>query len=179
MIDDILLQTKDKLIYLGVTINNKLNWEDHINKVFNKCLGLLYLLRQMKDICSQKKLIQIYTNVIRNVVEYACTAFVGAPKVYLKKLSYIQRRAHNIICNFNCHCNLLEKLDSRRIDLAVKLFKKICQDPENILYDICPQKMVNSNQFRLPFLRYSSSMQQFFPYISKWINSQNNRICYS
>lgn len=45
-INNIPLRKCDEVTYLGVTLTTKLNWEPHINNIYNKALGKLHFLRR-------------------------------------------------------------------------------------------------------------------------------------
>ena len=160
---------------MGVYINSNLTWSTHIDKVYKRCLGLLFVLWSMKNACAKSDLVLVYNNCLRSILEFTSSAFVGLPKVHLKKLNLVQCRAHNIICFYNCHCSLLPKLSKRRLNQALKLFHQINNNNRHLLHDCCPDVLQHSRQFRNSYLQFSRSHYQFFPFISNYLNSTGYR----
>ena len=58
--------------YLGVLINNKLKWSDHIKDLISQCNKTLYILRILKPFSSKSELISVYFAFTRSKIEY-CT----------------------------------------------------------------------------------------------------------
>ena len=61
--------------YLGVTINNNLSWDRHIDNIIgkgNKTLG--FIRRNLKD-CTKPVKSAAYTAIVRPTVEYASTVW--------------------------------------------------------------------------------------------------------
>ena len=51
---------------LGIILNDKLNWEDHINAIYKKCCQKLHFLTKLRRTqASSNDVIRIYSSVIR------------------------------------------------------------------------------------------------------------------
>ena len=59
---------------LGITLDEQLNFQEHVNKTEKKASIALSILREVKGISriSSKKLIELYVTLIRSVIEYGC-----------------------------------------------------------------------------------------------------------
>jgi hypothetical protein len=71
--------------YLGVTVNNNLSCDRHIDNIVdkgNKTLGLTS--RNLKD-CTKPVWSAAYTAIVRPTVEYACTAWGPSDKIKVQK----------------------------------------------------------------------------------------------
>ena len=79
--------------HLGVTLNDTMTWNNHIETVCkkaNKKVGLLKRLsrtlpRQVKEV--------VYSSLIRPVLEYAAVVYDGCPKRLSDMLETVQRQA--------------------------------------------------------------------------------------
>ena len=59
---------------LGITLDEQLNFQEHVNKTEKKASIALRILREVKRVSkiSTKKVIKLYVSLIRSVIEYGC-----------------------------------------------------------------------------------------------------------
>ena len=59
---------------LGITLDEQLNFLEHVNKTEKKASNALSILREVKWISriSSKKVIELYVTLIISVIEYGC-----------------------------------------------------------------------------------------------------------
>jgi len=85
---------------LGVTINDALQWDDHIAAVTSKTAKRLWFLKKLKRAgVSQADLVYYYQAVIRPVLENACPVWHSIAGQQSEYLDSMQRRACQIILN--------------------------------------------------------------------------------
>ena len=92
------LEISKEATVLGVTLDSKLTWKPYITRIARKATAALLQCRQKVDRAwglIPTSMRWIYTAMIRPVITYACTSWVGGVnKKYLeKKLSRVQRLA--------------------------------------------------------------------------------------
>ena len=75
------IQQSSSATYLGVTIDHKLNWKEHINKVVAKANSVHAFLKQNLNGCSIKVKKNCYLAMVRPVIEYA--AIIWSPYSYM------------------------------------------------------------------------------------------------
>jgi hypothetical protein len=92
------LERVRKFKLLGVIINDKLSWGDHVEYICSKTSKRLYFLRLLKRAgISPEDIIQIYCSIIRSVLEYACVIWhPSLTKLQNNKIELIQKRAVKI-----------------------------------------------------------------------------------
>ena len=80
---------------LGITLDEQLNFQEHVTRTERKASRALHILREMKGIAriSSKKLIELYFTLIRSVMEYGCSIWQTVARPDLRKLENIQRKA--------------------------------------------------------------------------------------
>ena len=92
------LEISKEATLLGVTLDSKLTWKPHITRIARKATAALLQCRQIVGRAwglNPTSMEWIYTAMIRPVITYACTSWVGGVnKKYLEeKLSRVQRLA--------------------------------------------------------------------------------------
>ena len=92
------LEISKEATLLGVTLDSKLTWKPHITRIARKATAALLQCRQIVGRAwglNPTGMRWIYTAMIRPIITYACTSWVGGVnKKYLeKKLSRVQRLA--------------------------------------------------------------------------------------
>ena len=100
----------ETFMFLGITINNKLNWNSHINKVTNKIfktVGILNILNKLRSFLPSGVLQTIYNTLILPHLIYGILAWGRHTNVIHK----IQKRAIRIIAasKYNAHTEPLLK----------------------------------------------------------------------
>ena len=96
-INNIKLQRENNVKFLGVIINENLDWNEHIKTIENKIsksIGILYRIRQFLDIHSLKLL---YFSHIHSLMNYANIVWGSANKTALNSLYKKQKNACRII----------------------------------------------------------------------------------
>ena len=82
--------------YLGVIIDSKLNWTEHIDSRVKKCKSLLFAANNMVGRewgLTPKRVYWIYTTVIRPILTYGCLVWAQRAPTFLTKLQKLQRLA--------------------------------------------------------------------------------------
>lgn len=79
--------------YLGVTINNSLNWNDHINTITSKANKTLGFIWQIAGGASPKALASLYRSLVLPVLEYGLPVWCPYTASNAAKLEKVQRRA--------------------------------------------------------------------------------------
>ena len=85
--------------YLGVTLNNKLEWGEHIDNVCGTTSRLLGFLRRAMHRCPPHLKEKAYKSLIRPRLEYCCSVWDPHHKKYHDKLEMVQRRAARFVTN--------------------------------------------------------------------------------
>ena len=83
--------------YLGVQIDNKLTWNDHIQYITHKAAqvnGFLY--RNLRQ-CPSNIKSMYYKSMVRPILEYASTVWDPNTNVNITKLESVQRHAARLL----------------------------------------------------------------------------------
>ncbi len=93
------LQQSDRVRFLGLLFDSKLQWTQHINelkiKSYNR-LNFLKILNGSSWGADRKCLLQLYTAYVRSILDYGCVIYSSASTSTLQKLDAIQHQALRI-----------------------------------------------------------------------------------
>ena len=118
------------LKFLGVFIDSKLNWREHISEVCNKvskCLGVLYKLRFFP----RNILLMIYNAIITPHLNYCNVAWASSTNYSMLRLFRLQKKAIRIVfhANFLAHTSpifielkLLNIYDLNNFNIAILMY---------------------------------------------------------
>lgn len=158
----------NQLQFLGVTLNNHLNWSSHVEDICARASRRIYGLRVMKNInVSKEKMVLAYNAVVRSLLEYASPSFGQLPSNLRDRLERVQRRCHRVICGLprgmQCDCGMFEELDSRRITASLRLFQKASKT-DHILHAIMPPRSKHSKRHIQPVSFTTRYRNSFVPH---------------
>ena len=69
------IECVENVVFLGITINNKLNWNSHINKVTNKISKTVGILNKLRSFLPSGVLQTIYNTLILPHMTYGILAW--------------------------------------------------------------------------------------------------------
>ena len=117
---DISIKIRDQCIdkvthtkFLGITIDDRLNWSNHITCIKNKIAKGLGIMRKAKSLLKEKTLITLYYSFIYPYLHYGIIAWGKTTNNYLNPLSILQKRAIRLISS------------AHKFDHTAPLFKKL------------------------------------------------------
>ena len=93
------LETVTSAPYLGVTIDNKLTWTEHIDKLCKKANRTLGFLKRNLKTKNQDIKKGAYTSLVRPLLEYSCTVWEPYHDKLINKIEKIQNSAARYISN--------------------------------------------------------------------------------
>ena len=120
--------------YLGVTIDRKLTWNNHIANTTNKANNTRAFLQRNISSCPQAIKSRRYQTFVRPIVEYASTVWDPPTEKYTKLVENVQRRAARFVMNDywrrSSVGNMLESLEwksleRRRADAKLVMLHRI------------------------------------------------------
>ena len=127
------LQPETNSKYLGLIINEKLSWNNHIDSVCKKGNSSLAFLRRNLQISQQHIKANAYTTLVRPQLEYGAAIWDPYTKLKQTQLEMVQRRAaryvHNDYSRHSSPTHMLQQLGwrsllQRRADIRLIFFYK-------------------------------------------------------
>ena len=119
---------------LGLIIDDRLSWSNHIKELCRKISSAIGALRRIRSLISQSTAVQIYNALIQPHFDYCAPVWDGLNSYLCEKLQKLQNRAARVILQANCEVNsslLLETLKwdqlslRRRKHKAIMMFKSL------------------------------------------------------
>ena len=147
---------KDK--YLGIYLDYKLNFLDHIKIVETKVARSIGILYKLKYVLPKDALLQLYHSLVHLYFTYGHTVWGNTFPTYISKLHRLQNKVIRIVCGSSWN------------ETATPLYKALKILPMLLLLHFLTAKFVYShNRLRLPL--------QFDDYFSliKRVHSRNTR----
>ena len=90
------LDVVQKTKYLGVQIDNKLYWKEHIKTVSSKVSRAIGFLKEAKSFLPEKTL-RMYTGIVEPYFRYCCSIWGCCGLTEINRLQKLQNRAAGII----------------------------------------------------------------------------------
>ena len=118
------IEKKNVIKFLGIYIDAKLEWQDHIKYIQNKLNRSLYALRKVKHSLSTNHLTILYYSLIYPYVDYGITLWGATYKTHVNKIVIKQTKAIRIMtgAQYNAHTNpLFKQLNIVKLDDLYKL----------------------------------------------------------
>lgn len=164
--EQIFCSSEEKL--LGITINNTLSWQSHIDNVLKKCNSLLHLLSRIKLFISIPVRKMFYNAYILPHLDYCCIIYGNCTSFLEDKLIKFQKRAARLILDKDYDTPSAELFSELRwmtfsqrvvFQKAIMMFK--------IMNNQAPSYLLNnfilSSDVHTRILRSSSDFQLYTP----------------
>ena len=94
------LETIDSDKYLGVTLDHRLTFNEHIDSITKKATSVLNICRRNLHMCSKPTKELAYKAIVRPLLEYASPAWNPHTLRNINKLEQVQRRAARFTLNY-------------------------------------------------------------------------------
>jgi len=99
VIDSTLIDTVVKTKFLGVIIDNKLCWKDHVIHLCNKIAKGIGIIKKVRDVLNKDTLLNLYYTFIYPYLTYCNIIWGKAANIHLSRLFLLQKRILRIVCN--------------------------------------------------------------------------------
>jgi hypothetical protein len=122
--------------YLGLVIDRKLTFKDHIDYVTkraNHAIRILFPLLSRKSRLDTKNKLQIYKLAIRPILTYAAPALKGIAKIHVKRLQITQSKALKLVLNKQWYTSTNEIHEMANIPRIDEYIQKLTEKFESKL----------------------------------------------
>ena len=114
-IQDTLIRKVTKAKYLGVTLNNKLTWNNHIANITGKANSVYGFMHRNFNNCPSKIKSALYKSMIRPILEYAGNVWSPHCDKDIQCMERVQRRAARFAANcysrYHSVTDMMQKLN--------------------------------------------------------------------
>ena len=174
-IDDIKIDTVNKITFLGLIINNTLNWSAHIKYMCSKISKNIGIMKKVKNKQEKRLLLNLYYMLIYPYLTYCNTIWGRAPNVYLDKTYILQKTIVRIInhVGFFDHTeplfSTLQKMNIYQINkymCCILMFKHNKAMSPTLFNDVyCHPRHINIAQGKNLHIKYRSAEQSVDNYL--------------
>ena len=87
------IQVRESTCYLGLIIDKRLNWKDHVNHLKAKCTSSVNLIKHVSHLSwgvDRKTLQRLYTTLVQSKLDYGAQVYGASKSNVLKRLEPIQ-----------------------------------------------------------------------------------------
>ena len=144
-IDDKEIPQQETLTYLGVKLDRRLTWTNHLNTMESKAIKKMAILKKLAGTqwgANSRILTQVFTGTVRPHLEYASPSWSTAAKTNTARLSKVQNAALRIITGGmrTTPITAMEKtaglhsLEERRQEKLLRLSEKLRRMPSHPLH---------------------------------------------
>ena len=151
---------KTSVKYLGVILDNKLLFKEHIDHVLKKASAIsfssLYCLLKRNSHASIDSKLRIYKSCVRPIMTYACPVFLNAANCHLNKLQLLQNKILRMISDihWNDFKSISDIHDSSKVPLIKDFMNKIADN-------FYSNSSINPNQFIANIGKYNADSLTF------------------
>ena len=138
------LEVVQKTKYLGVQIDNKLDWKEHIKTVSSEVSRAIGFLKHAKSFLPEKTLRTMYTGIVEPHFRYCCSVWGCCGLTEINHLQKLQNRAARIITGSRYDAPglpLVKRLGWKTIDELISSESNIMVFKS--LHGLAPQYMSN------------------------------------
>lgn len=133
-LDNVEISQSHSTKYLGVIIDDKLNWREHISSLKSRLARNSYAVAKLKPYLDEKTLKMVYYSLIYPHLQYCISSWGYAAPTNLDPVIKIQKRVVRNICHKSSRSHthplflrleLLKLVDIRKLQTAKLMFKYI------------------------------------------------------
>ena len=118
-LEDQVISTVDHAKSLGLIIDNRLSWSNHVNDLCKKVTSAIGALRRIRPLISQSTAVLIYNSLIQPHFDYCSLVWDSFSDQLSDKLQKLQNRAARVILKANYGTSWSLLLDILKWDILV------------------------------------------------------------
>lgn len=114
--------------YLGVILDNKLNYTEHVNSISQKAIVKLinlYPILNRNSFVTQENKLLVYKSVIRPIITYACPVWSYISKTKYNKLQILQNKFLRLAGKFRAFTPIFQMHEKLKIEYIFEFIKKL------------------------------------------------------
>ncbi len=152
----------DQHKYLGVTIQNNLKWNIHIDKQIKKANQRMYHVRCLVKLRVDNKLITLfYNSIVSSVLMYAITCwFNSCSEKDRKRINRFRKKVSKVVSpEYRC---LLENAENVHISRCIGLVNRIVNDQSHPFHNMF-RLLRSQERFNVIYCKTARSKNTFIP----------------
>jgi hypothetical protein len=125
------IEEKNVAKFLGMYIDSKLDWHEHLKYTKSKLNSSIYAMNKVRHLLTRNHLLTLYNSLVYPYLDYGITLWGSTHKSYLNKIIIMQKNAIRIVAKakYNAHTDplfielkLLKLEDLQKLKLSKYMF---------------------------------------------------------
>ena len=150
------------LKYLGVIIDESLNWSKHVEKTSKEVISRIYLLKRIRPYITQQTALVYYKSIIQGKFDYCDVVWDNCAKTYLDKLQKLQNRALRTVLNVNWRYPtqlIYDQLGIHKLEVRQK--HRISHIMYKLAHRLYPEALCQRFQFKHSSYNFRRTLMKF------------------
>ena len=136
------INNKDSIQYLGVLIDSRLSWKQHIDQVAQKISRSIGIIAKLRHYVPRETMFNIYKTLVNPYINYGICSWGNTGKTHLKRLLVLQKRALRLINFSNSREHAIPFfLQTRSLPLNFLYFENMCIMMHDIFNNRAPKNL--------------------------------------
>ena len=128
LIEGNIIQRTNRCKYLGVIIDENLQWNAHVDYLHKKVVKYIYLLKRVRPFIDKRTSLLFYKSIIQSHLDYCNVVWGNTGKRNCEKLQILQNRSLRIVMNVQSMYSTDALYDSLNLDrLNLRRSKQLVQ----------------------------------------------------
>ena len=178
------IELVEEMKLLGVQITSDMKWNKNTNYITKKAFQRLWMIQRLKQMgASVEELIDVYSKQVRSVLEYAAEVWHSVLTVANRtSIERVQKASLAIILgSYICYSNALEvtsleRLDTRRVALCLKLARSSIKNPKFSNWFVEDTNINNTRRLKKNLKDVHTRTRRFrestIPYLTQLLNEK-------
>ena len=159
--------------YLGITIDDKLRWDDNTMNPYKKGQQRLYFLRKLNALHIDSNILFVFhDSFVKSVMTFGLVCWWG--KLSVKNREKLNR-IYTISCKIAMCCTPDTSLEQLYKSRTLQMATKILSDPSHFLHD-CYELLPPGRRYRMPTVKTQRALKSFIPSSIKYLNQPHTKI---
>ena len=160
----------DTYKYLGVTIDSRLKFDEHVKVQASKGFKKLYFVRTLYNLNINVDVIAMFLDsIVMSMLSYGCAAFYGLLSNDLKCKLVKPRKVCCKMLRRSGRSNLIADFNDIYLKEVKRMTRNILSDPTHPLHGAF-ELMPSGRRYRLPHMRTSRFRETFIPTALRHLN---------
>ena len=141
-IDTDIIERRNCCKFLGLMIDHKLTWSEHISYTKSKISRSLYAMNRLKHMIGKQYLKTLYDSLVHSYLSYGVILWGGTYSTHLNAIRVSQKKALRCIYNskYNTHTHPLFQ-DSKILKFDDLYRFEVCKFVHNVLHEKVPRPL--------------------------------------
>ncbi|CAG4986699.1 unnamed protein product [Colias eurytheme] len=161
--------------YLGVIMDDKLRWEQHINSTVKRIRRLIFVFKNLRSIANTTLLIQVYNALCHCILTYCISVWGGACKTLMLPVERAQRAVLKVMFYLNYKHPTTDIYNKSNVLSVRKSYIYQCIRRKHRMIDLSNTELKRLNRLPIPSTSSKFAQHQYEFLATKLYNLLNSK----